>query len=508
MIERTEQEIDIFNILLEACDSNTTIRASGGWVRDKLLGLDSNDLDICVDSMSGLSFALRVAKHMGLGDKVGVIKANPEKSKHIETAAMNILGLEVQFTGFRKETYDNGSRVPKTEQGDLIAETFRRDFTMNSLYYNIHNGMVEDVSEQGIADLNRKVIRLMIPPKELWERMNIKDGQEANKKSFTDDPLRILRAIRFACRFNFSLAKNLMEAARDPDVISAFRKKISRERIEIELRKMLIGPSPQRAVSLIKQLGLLDEVIKLPERYLDWEMDQDTPHHEFTVWGHTLAAMDNLQTIIESATLDDDDKFAMNFAVLLHDTGKLDPKVRGKKTVKGRTKSTYYGHERSSAKATEHALLQLPGVRTNEIKRIQKLIEGSGKVNPNYVPSNQKCNLSNKGLGKFVMFMQDDWQKAILIHMADVTSKKKSVVKDFDFAYHGDMMAKIRSLGPKKVMNMRPLINGNEVILIIGKAPGPWVGNIIAKMLEWQLKNPKATRKDAEGFVKSFRGNV
>ncbi|MHA2280152.1 MAG: hypothetical protein ACXAC5_04660 [Promethearchaeota archaeon] len=512
MINLTEQEIDIFNILIETAEDpscNSIVRVAGGWVRDKIMGNDSNDIDVAVDNMSGLSFALRVAKQMGLGDKVGVVKANPEKSKHIETAIINIMGLEVQFTGFRKETYDDESRIPAVEHGNLLEETFRRDFTVNSLYYNINNGIVEDVSEQGMIDLNRKTIRLMVPPKELWEQMNVKDEEAAKKKSFTDDPLRVLRAIRFACRFNFGLAKDLVEAAQCPDVLLAFKKKVSRERMQIELRKMLIEDDPQRAVSLIKDLGFLDEVIKLPKEYLGWDMEQNTPHHEFTVWEHTLTAIGNLQVILESVKLNDDDRFVMNLAMLLHDTGKLNPKVHGKKAIKGGgTKTTYYGHERSSAKATEYALLELPGVRVNEIKRVQKLIEGSGKVNPNFVPSDQKCNLSNKGLGKFVRFMQDDWQKAILIHMADVTSKKKNVIKDFDFAYHGDMMAKIRSSGPKKIMNMKPLVNGDEVISIVGKEAGPWVGDIIAKMIEWQLKNPKATRVDAEGFVKSFRGNV
>jgi tRNA nucleotidyltransferase/poly(A) polymerase len=511
-INLTEQEIDIFNLLLEVAESDeckSTIRVAGGWVRDKIMGNDSNDIDVTVDNMSGLSFALRAAKHMGLGDKVGVVKANPEKSKHIETAIINIMGLEIQFTGFRKEIYDNESRIPKVEHGNLLEETFRRDFTINSLYYNVNNGIVEDVSGQGIIDLNRKTIRLMVPPKDLWAQMNIKDEVVAKKKSFTDDPLRVLRAIRFACRFNFGLAKDLVEAAQDKDVLNAFRKKVSRERIQIELRKILIGSDPQRALSLIKDLGFFGEVIKLPEEYLDWDMDQNTPYHEFTVWEHTLTAVGNLQVILKKVDLTDDEKFVMNLAMLLHDTGKLNPKVHGKKAIKGGgTRATYYNHERSSVSATEYALLKLPGVRVNEIKRVQRLIEGSGRVNPNYIPNDQKCNLGNKALGKFVRLMQDDWQKAIFVHMADVTSKKKNIVEDFDFTYHGDMMAKIRSLGPKKVMNMKPLIDGNEVISIIGEQPGPWVGEIIGKMIEWQLKNPRATHKDAEGFVKSFRGNI
>lgn len=507
-VNSTTLEIDIFQILLDANESQgcgSVIRVAGGWVRDKLMGLESDDIDITIDNMSGFSFAAKVANHLGLGDKVGIIKANPEKSKNIETAVMNIMDREVQFTGFRKETYSNESRIPVVEPGNLLEETYRRDFTVNSLYYNINDGKVEDVSGQGLIDLRRKTIRLMVPPKQLWEKMGIEDEQAANKKSFTDDPLRVLRAIRFACRFNFGLSKDLVQAALDKQVLSSFNKKVSRERIQIELRKMLTGPSPERALSLIKDLGYLGSVLMLPEGYLDWDMDQNTPYHDLTVWDHTLTAIENLSTVIEKVDINNDDKFVMNLAVLLHDTGKLNPKVHGKKKAKDGFRTTYYGHEQHSISATEYILSKLPGVRINEIKRVQNLIDGSSRVNPNYIPGNQKCNLGNKALGKFVRLMQDDWQKAIFVNMADATAKKKDLIKEFDFTYHADMMAKIRSLGPKKVMNMKPLLDGNEIISIVDKNPGPWVGEIISKMIDWQLKNPSMTRKDAEGFVKSFK---
>jgi tRNA nucleotidyltransferase/poly(A) polymerase len=511
VIKLTSLETDIFKILLDTntlqkCES--TIRVAGGWVRDKMMGNESDDIDITIDNMSGLSFALKVAEQMELGDEPGVVKANPEKSKHIETAILNILGMEVQFTGFRKETYDGKSRIPIVEHGDLLEETFRRDFTINSLYYNINNKKVEDISEQGLRDLNLKTIRLMVPPKDIWKRMGIEDLSSANKKSFTDDPLRVLRAIRFGCRFNFGLSKELVSAALKPDVLKAFKDKVSRERMQIEFRKMMSGSDPERALGLIKDLGYLDILLPLPKGYLYWTMDQNTPYHEFNVWDHTMAAIENLQTIIKSIDLSDDDRFIMNLAILLHDVGKLNPKVHGKKKTKNGTRTTYYGaggHEKHSMVSAETMLLNLPGIRNSEIKRVQILIEGSSRVNPNYIPNNQKCNLGNKALGKFVLFTKDDWQKAIFVNMADATSKRKNAIKDFDFTYHSDMMSKIRSLGPKKVMNLKPLLNGTEIISIVAKEPGPWVSTIISKMIEWQLKNPKVTRKDAEGFVKSFK---
>lgn len=508
MISLTDTENSIFDILLEtANETNTVVRVSGGWVRDKILGLDSNDIDITIDNMSGVSFALRIIEYLGMDDRVGIIKSNPEKSKHIETAVIHLLNTEIQLTGFRKETYNDNSRIPKTEHGNILEETYRRDFTINSLYYNINTKIIEDISEQGINDLNKKVVRLMVPPKKLWERMNINDQGQANKKSFTDDPLRILRAIRFACKYNFKLDSYLIDAAAQNDVIDAFRQKVSRERIQIEFRKMLSENDPHRAIRLLKDFGIFDDIIKLPPGYFGWDMDQNTPHHEFTVWGHTLTAINNHQTALKRVQMSNEDKFILNMAILLHDTGKLDPSVHGKKVLKnGKTKTTYYNHEKSSAAATEYALLRLPGIRTDEIKRIQKLIEGAGRVNPNYTPGNQCCNLSRKVLGRFIRFMGNDWKKAILIHMADVSSKKRN--KTEDCMYHWDMVTKIERMNPQKIMEMKPLLDGNEIVLLINKKPGPWVGSIISKMIDWQLKNPNVTKKDAEGFVKSFRSSV
>lgn len=510
MISLTSKELNIFQVLIDTNNSQncgSIIRVAGGWVRDKLMGNESDDIDITIDNMSGLSFATRVAQHLGLENKVGVIQANPEKSKHIETAVMNIQDCEVQFTGFRKETYTNDSRVPEVEHGDLMEETYRRDFTINSLYYNINDSKVEDISGQGIIDIANKTIRLMVPPKELWERMSIKDLDAANKKSFTDDPLRVLRAVRFACRFNFVLESGLVEAAQAPDVLESFKTKVSRERMQIELRKMLSGPQPDRAIGLMKYLGFFDVVFPLPKGYKYWDMDQNTPYHDLNVWEHTLVALENLQTIYQGINPSEDDRFVMNLAILLHDTGKLNPQCHGTKRNKkgGGTRTTYYGHEQHSVSAAQEILETLPGIRTKEIGRVCKLIEGSGRVNPNYVPGNEQCNLSNKALSNFVKRMGDDWQRTIIINMADAVSKRRQVADDFDWNYHANMMEKIRCLGPKKIMNMKPLLNGNEVIDIIGEEPGPWVGQIMSKMLEWQFKNPKVTRKDAIGFVKSFK---
>ena len=197
----------------------------------------------------------------------------------------------------------------------------------------------------------------------------------------------------------------------------------------------------------------------------------------------------------------------MNMSIFLHDTGKLNPKVHGKKTVNGATRTTYYNHEASSMAAVEHILGNLPGTKVKEIERIKRIIDGASRVNPNYTPTDQPCNLSRKALGKFLRLMGDDWKMAICVGIADASAKKRGMIDSFNYTYYASMLGKIEDMGPDKIIKMRSLLDGNEIISIIDKAPGAWVGNIVQKMIEWQLKNPNVNKEDAVGFTKSFRNN-
>ncbi|KAF5829607.1 hypothetical protein DUNSADRAFT_15846 [Dunaliella salina] len=179
---------------------------AGGWVRDKLLGRDSLDIDIALDSMLGKDFAELVNQHLSSQGKevrtAAVIQSNPEQSKHLETARLKISGLWIDLVNLRSETYARGSRIPQMEFGTPEQDALRRDFTINSLFYNINKGMVEDFTGRGIADLREGIIRTPLPPTE----------------TFLDDPLRVLRAVRFAARFACDLEQSVEDAAANKQV--------------------------------------------------------------------------------------------------------------------------------------------------------------------------------------------------------------------------------------------------------------------------------------------------
>mmetsp|Transcript_3768 Transcript_3768/g.8028 ORF Transcript_3768/g.8028 Transcript_3768/m.8028 type:complete len:959 (-) Transcript_3768:1082-3958(-) len=289
------------------------IRIAGGWVRDKLLRQHSVDVDVALDCMMGVQFARIVQSYLAMeqegknsgksggneeglmsvddGDddanqqqqqqqvdnnkppsqrghekpkkkkktnkqpKIGVIGANPSQSKHLETATMNIHGIDVDFVNLRaEEVYEANSRIPTSKTrmfGTPLEDALRRDFTINSLFYNIRTGKVEDWTGRGLTDLMQN--RLIVTPVDPHE-------------TFHDDPLRVLRAIRFCVRLDFTLHNDIVQAAMSKRVHHSLHVKVSRERVGKELEGMLTGKHarPGCALDMIAELHLAGSVFAFP----------------------------------------------------------------------------------------------------------------------------------------------------------------------------------------------------------------------------------------------------
>jgi tRNA nucleotidyltransferase (CCA-adding enzyme) len=248
-IELTAQEARLKALLLDvsryidetqrASDESVVLRWAGGWVRDKLLGIESHDIDTAINTMTGEAFSSKIVE---LCDKSEIVKkhalspadvgnlhkiaANPEKSKHLETTTIRLLGFDVDFVNLRKETYTEDSRNPQMEFGTAEEDAVRRDATINALFYNLNSGQVEDFTG-GLADMESKLIKTPLEP----------------FQTFMDDPLRVLRLIRFASRLQFTIDAEAEQAMGDRRVLDALRLKISRERVGVEIEKMLRGQS-------------------------------------------------------------------------------------------------------------------------------------------------------------------------------------------------------------------------------------------------------------------------
>jgi tRNA nucleotidyltransferase/poly(A) polymerase len=263
----------------------TVLRWTGGWVRDKLLGVGSHDIDLAINNMTGEHFGLKLQEYLeipGKAEKHGLIEenektdrlsskdkakkvapglhkieANPEKSKNLETATTNIMGIDLDLVNLRKETYNEVSRNPQMEFGTAEEDAVRRDATVNAMFFNLHTCQVEDFTGQGFDDMAAKIIRTPLEP----------------VQTFKDDPLRVLRLIRFASRLNYTIDPATEEAMANPGIQDVLKIKISRERVGIELEKMLKGPRPRMALDLINRFSLYKTVFTDPTRELPAEPD-------------------------------------------------------------------------------------------------------------------------------------------------------------------------------------------------------------------------------------------
>lgn len=245
-IELTPKEAQLKKLLLDAADyANSSrsadepviLRWAGGWVRDRLLGIESHDIDTAINVMTGEAFASKICelcekpeiveKHNIASDDIGnlhKIAKNPDKSKHLETTTIRLFGFDVDFVNLRKETYSEDSRNPQMEFGTAEEDALRRDATVNALFYNLNSGRVEDFTS-GLRDMKAKLIRTPLEP----------------FQTFMDDPLRVLRLVRFASRLGFTIDPAAEQVMGNAKVLDALKLKISRERVGVEVEKMLKG---------------------------------------------------------------------------------------------------------------------------------------------------------------------------------------------------------------------------------------------------------------------------
>lgn len=171
----------------------------------------------------------------------GVIKANSEKSKHLETATIRVEGLMIDLVNLRNEEYTEDSRVPTICIGTPTEDAYRRDLTINSMFYNINEEKVEDLTGNGLDDLRNGVLRTPLAP----------------LQTFLDDPIRVLRTIRFANRFEFAIVPEILAAAKDASVRECMLNKLSYERLGIELDKMFEGNLPELSVAQLHDFDIL-----------------------------------------------------------------------------------------------------------------------------------------------------------------------------------------------------------------------------------------------------------
>jgi tRNA nucleotidyltransferase/poly(A) polymerase len=485
-IDLTDKETQIFDRLIQVLhhfNLQTKLRVAGGWVRDKLLGKECYDIDIALDNMLGKDFCDKVNEYLvSSGEeikKIGFIQSNPDQSKHLETATMRILDISIDFVNLRAEDYCENSRIPTMRFGTAEEDAYRRDLTINSLFYNIHNKSVEDLTGRGIADLKSGKIVTPLPPKE----------------TFLDDPLRVLRAIRFGARFGFILDENLKVAASDNDVKVAINEKVSRERIGHEVDLMISGNEPVKAITYIYDLQLFSVVFSLPPKI----NSADPEGHDSLGVACMSAAWELVQSIGRSTFTDEQRRLTLYSALFFplrktqySEKNKNIPVVnyifRNSLKLKASDAETTISLHSSSEKFKS----LIPLLISNEEIESVKVDWKEETID---VPVQSKIRIL---AGLLLREIKDFWRSSLLLSTLISTD---SPLGQFGLDERRELFTKVENkiiqLGLEKVWEKKPLVNGKEIMSILQlKSGGPVIREWQQKLVEWQLAHPSGSANE------------
>ncbi|XP_061366581.1 tRNA nucleotidyltransferase cca2-like isoform X1 [Gastrolobium bilobum] len=490
-IELSDTEKSIFDRLLATLrhfQLQTQLRVAGGWVRDKLLGKDCYDIDIALDNMMGAEFVYKVKEYLlSIGEDVQgvcVIECNPDQSKHLETARMRLFDTWIDFVNLRSEEYTENSRIPSKQRfGTAEEDAYRRDLTINSLFYNINTDLVEDFTKRGISDLKSGKIVTPLPP----------------KATFLDDPLRVLRAIRFGARFGFTLDEDLKGAAACDDVKDALAAKISRERIGTEIDLMISGNQPVKAMTYICELTIFWIVFSLPPEFepaisdgcerlcisfLDtaWNLAHLLGDSTFTAEQRRLTLYAALFLPLRNITYTE--KKAKKIPVVNHI-------IREALKRKAKDAEMVLDLHRASYKF----LSLIPCLSSAEDVQIVDLDWMTDLID---VPVSSRVRVLT---GFLLRELRDFWRVALLIstilHPIDINSiedEPSQLGKRRDL--FNTVENSIIKLGLEKVWDLKQLINGKDVMNALQLKGGPLVKEWLDKAMAWQLAHPSGTTEE------------
>lgn len=411
----------------------------GGYVRDLLLGRHSKDIDFLTVG-SGIEVAQAVAAHLK-GSHLSVYRNFGTAQVVLRRRSGNIPPVELEFVGARRESYDRGSRNPIVEDGTLDDDLCRRDFTINALAICVNSqnrGQLVD-KFNGLSDLQKGLIRTPLNP----------------DITFSDDPLRMMRAIRFATQLGFSIVPSTFDAISH----NAERIKIiSRERIADELMKIMASRCPSVGWTLLQKSGLLAIIFPELEAMRGIETHEGRGHKDNFL--HTMAVLDNVAR--------QSDNVWLRWGALLHDIAK--PVTKRWDEPQG---WTFYGHNFVGAKMVPRLFNRLKLPQNEKMKYVQKMVELH--MRPIALVEDE---VTDSAVRRLLFDAGDDIDDLMTLCSADITSKNQEKVERFRANYQLVKQKMVELEERDRIRNFQPPVRGEEIMSTFGLGPVPTVGII------------------------------
>lgn len=422
----------IFTIVSEEAGlSGVRAFVIGGYVRDCLLGRKSKDIDIVVEG-SGIELAEKVATRLGVRLTV---------FKNFGTAMLRSGSIEVEFVGARKESYRSDSRKPVVEDGTLEDDQKRRDFTINALAFSLQKEDFGNLVDPftGVSDLQQGLIRTPLDP----------------DTTYSDDPLRMIRAIRFASQLSFSIVPESLES------ISRNRERLkilSRERIADELNKILLSKKPSVGFYLLDQTGLLEIILPQLVKLKGVESVEGKGHKEN--FSHTLQVLDNLAH--------KSDNLWLRWSALLHDIAK--PNTKSYEPGIG---WTFHGHDFVGGKMVPRIFQQLKMPLNEKMKYVQKMVQLH--LRPIALVQEE---VTDSAVRRLLFDAGDDIEDLMMLCEADITSKNEKLVKKHRNNFEMVRLKLIEVEEKDAVRNFHNPITGEYIMERYGLKPCREIGLI------------------------------